>query len=143
MNSKKKGDVTELKCITYLNELGYVTSVPFGENARYDFIVDVCGILLRVQAKTCSFQDGSIEFSCESSRSNSHQVFYRKYSPNEIEYFATFYNDKCYFVPAGECGRSKVLRLSPPANNQKSKINLAEDYEVEVQIKKLLKRYEQ
>ena len=41
LDVKALGAQTELLCITYLHGLGYNVSVPWGDNARYDFILDV------------------------------------------------------------------------------------------------------
>lgn len=37
------GNITELKCMTAFIELGYECSIPYGNNAKYDFVVDVNG----------------------------------------------------------------------------------------------------
>ena len=34
------GNATELKCIAKFIELGYECSIPYGNSAKYDFIVD-------------------------------------------------------------------------------------------------------
>ena len=52
-DSKRKGLVTELQCQTYLTNLGFNVSVPLGEDCSYDLIVDIEGLLLRIQVKTC------------------------------------------------------------------------------------------
>ena len=41
LESKQKGNLTELQCITACYELGYSVSIPYGENSRYDFILDL------------------------------------------------------------------------------------------------------
>ena len=40
LSSKEKGNLTELQCLTAIYELGYKASIPYGENSRYDFILD-------------------------------------------------------------------------------------------------------
>ena len=35
-------------------KLGYNVSIPFGEDSRYDFIVDINDKLYKIQCKTCS-----------------------------------------------------------------------------------------
>ena len=55
----------------------------------------------------------------------------------EIDYFATYFNNKCYLVPIEECSSEKTLRFEPPANGQRVGITFAEDYELEKQITKL------
>lgn len=142
LGTKQKGDLTELQCITAFYELGYHVSVPYGENLRYDFIADINGELIKIQCKTCRAGDGVVKFAVRSTRSNSKATFYRSYTVNDIDYFATFYNDKCYLVPIEECAgmKLKILRFSPSKRNQIKNVNFAKDYELSVQIQKILDR---
>ena len=141
MDTKQKGILTELQCITAFNELGYHISIPYGENSRYDFIADIDGQLLKIQVKSSSPKKGEEDlafcFSCRSTRVNSQGNVSRRYSKEEIDYFCTFYKNKCYLIPVEECSTEKTLRFQKPKNN--SKANLAQNYELEIQIKKLLK----
>jgi hypothetical protein len=41
--TKVKGNITELMCIAGFTELGYQVSIPYGDSAKYDFVVDVNG----------------------------------------------------------------------------------------------------
>lgn len=135
--SKQKGILTELKCITAFNELGYHTSIPYGENSRYDFIADINGKLIRVQVKTAHYRDDtqtSIVFSCKSTRKNTSSVKSVRYNKQEIDYFCTYFNNKCYLVPVEECSTEKTLRFEPPANGQIVGITFAKDYELEKQL---------
>ena len=50
-----------------LRELGYAVSVPFGENTRYDLVLDDGERLLRVQCKTGRLTKGCVEFRTSSS----------------------------------------------------------------------------
>lgn len=139
LDSKQKGNLTELKCITSFYELGYSVSIPYGENSRYDFIADINGKLIRVQCKTSrEIESGVIGFSCRSCRSNSHSNIRRKYTKDEIDYFCTYWNCVCYLVPVQECSAEKKLRLIPPKNNQKAGVNYAYDYEIQIQIDKII-----
>lgn len=141
MDAKQRGNVTELKCITYLMELGYNVSIPYGENCRYDFILDVDNILIKIQCKTCRVKqtDSVIYFSCESNRNNGKYYKRTQYSCSDVDYFATYYNNVCYLVPSNECSTSKQLRLLPTKNKQNQHINIVKDYNAENQIKMLLK----
>ena len=140
LDTKQKGILTELQCITASNELGYHISIPYGENSRYDFIADVNGRLLRIQVKSASPVKGSENlafcFSCRSTRVNSQGNLSRKYSKNEIDFFCTFYRGKCYLVPVEECSTEKTLRFEKPKTN--ANVNLAEDYELEKQLIKIM-----
>ena len=138
LQSKQKGNLTELQCITAFYELGYQVSIPYGENSRYDFIADIEGNLIRVQVKTSRVrkENEAIVFACRSTNVNTKGTNYHRYTKEQIDYFATFWNGKCYLVPVEECSVEKVLRFCYPLNGQKKGITLAEDYE----LKKVLNR---
>lgn len=141
LSTKAKGNLTELQCITAFYQLGYQVSIPYGENSRYDFIADVNGKLIRVQVKTSSVKHetkGAISFATASTRINSTKNITHKYTKDEIDYFATFWNNKCYLVPVEEtASREKTLRFIPPANGQIKGITFAKDCELEVQLAKI------
>lgn len=132
-NSKVIGNSTEIHCITSFMDLGYNVSIPFGDCERYDFIADCNGVLLRIQCKTATIQDGGSSFlvNGRSSVKKNKKVSHRRYTKDEIDFFATYFNSNCYLIPVEEMGSSKVLRIIPPKNYQKDRINLAEDYLLE------------
>jgi len=137
LETKQKGIVTELQCITAFNQLGYHVSIPYGENSRYDFIADIDGVLIRVQVKTSSPIDencSAIKFPCRSSRINSKGTINTRYTKEEIDYFCTYYNGICYLIPIEETSIEKTLRFIKPKNSQEVKISYAKDYELESQI---------
>ena len=141
LKNKDKGIVTELQCIIEFNKLGCHVSVPYGENSRYDMIVDIDGFLIKVQSKTASLtKDGSgIKFKCESVYTDGHTVKTRKYTKLEIDYFCTYYNGQCYLIPVEKCGSYKYLRFSATKNSQTKGVNFASDYELEKQVNKIIK----
>lgn len=135
MDVKHKGALTELQCITYLHSLGYTISIPYGDNARYDIILDTGKELLKIQIKTASLaidtNDTYIVKTC-STGVNTSGTKVHSYTKEEVDYIGTFIKDKVYFIPIEECGKKeRRLRFSPPLNNQKAKCNMAQDYEVE------------
>lgn len=133
LNTKQKGNLTELQCILAFYELGYKVSIPYGENSRYDFIADIEGKLLRIQCKTCHLvgeNQEAIEFKTASTRINSQGNFRNDYH-GQIDFFATYWNGKCYIVPIEECGiASKKLRFIPTKSNQIKGVSFAKDYEL-------------
>ena len=138
-NSKHKGNITELECLTYLFKLGYDVSLPYGDNCRYDLVLDVNYHLYKIQCKTARLlDDGVYEFECNSSRCNS-KGLYKTYYKEEVDFFATSIEGKCYLVPFQETStHSKRLRFVPPKNGQTKGITFAEEYTAEKQIAKLL-----
>lgn len=141
LNCKQKGNLTELQCLAAFTELGYLVSIPYGDCARYDFIVDINDKLYRIQCKTSSKkEEGAYEFSCQSTSANRSRTSTKSYSKKEIDFFATIIEKKCYIIPIEEVGnRSKILRFIPPKNGQKVGVSFASDYEIEIQVAKLLK----
>ena len=55
---KDIGDRSTLAIILALRDAGYGVLMPFGENTRYDLVIDRCGSLSRVQCKTGRLRDG-------------------------------------------------------------------------------------
>jgi hypothetical protein len=140
LTSKQKGNVTELQCLTAFSQLGCIINIPYGDNARYDFIADVNGKLLKIQVKTASLSKNSSDvvcFSCRSTYVNRKGTHNSRYSKNDIDYFATYWENKCYMIPVSECSTAKSLRFSIPSNGQVQGISFAKDYELEFQLSKI------
>jgi len=141
-DTKQKGNLTELQCITACYALGYNVSIPYGENSRYDFILDLNGKLLKIQVKTSRLKKertnvgDAITFACRSSNTNASGNTYHRYTKEQIDYFATYWNGKMYLVPVEECSVEKTLWFNFPANNQQTNINMAKDYELDKIIDK-------
>ena len=133
-NSKAIGDLSEVMVIAALVRHGYLVSIPFGENHRYDVIADDGKQLLRIQVKTGRLRGGVIDFVC----SSSHQ--HRRSGPTssrpyfgQVEYLAVFcpQNGKVYLVPESELVATKGhLRTAPCLNRQARKIRWAAEYEL-------------
>ena len=136
LDSKKKGNLTELQCMSAFMACGCGVSIPFGDNSKYDFIADVDGKLLKIQVKTASEKtDGSIKFSCRSTHVNCSGVKNVKYTATDIDYFATYWNGVCYLVPVNECSVEKTLRFKTHPNGQIKGITMADHYQLENQLK--------
>ena len=142
MDTKLIGNITELEVLTYITKLGYQVSIPFGDRERYDQIWDIDGKLIRIQIKTShliSKDMGAIKFSCRSSHRKCGKCVNTHYTKNEIDYFATMWDNQCYLVPIEETSTEKVLRFEPPANGQIKGITFAKDYKVEEVLKTVQK----
>jgi hypothetical protein len=134
---KAKGDRTTLAVMLALHEAGFALSVPFGENTRYDLVIDDGGRLLRVQCKTGRLRDGAILFalcSCYGHHRNPGNA--RRSYDGEIDLFAVYCREteRVYLVPIDALG-AKVqgtLRVDPPRNSQKRHVRFAADYELAV-----------
>lgn len=136
--TQSKGNIIELQCISKCIELGYECSIPYGNGAKYDFIVDVNGKLLRIQCKSCinpinkstGELDDAIQIITVCQTTNTKKTVRHTYTKEQIDYFATYYNGQVYFIPVEECSTSKTLRFSPPRSGCQN-YNKAEDYKIE------------
>ena len=138
MNSKQIGNVTEMQSMLAFLKLGYNVLSPYGDCERYDFVVDANNKFYRIQSKTASSDDNgaSFKFSCRSCNRQDGKIVHHTYTKEEIDYFVTYFNDKCYLIPVEECGCDKKLRILPAKNGQVRGISWAKDYELEEVVKK-------
>ena len=137
--TQSKGNLVELQCISKFIELGYECSIPYGNGAKYDFVVDVNGQFLRIQCKSAShpidkstgqYDINAIQFSCTAQTTNTQKTIRHSYDKTQIDYFATTFNNQVYLVPVEECSTNKTLRFIPPKNNNPN-YNDAKKYEIE------------
>ena len=137
MNSKYKGNITELQSMLAFMKLGYNVLTPYGDCERYDFVVDVNGKFIKVQSKTASTEDdgASFHFSGRSCNRKDGKIVHHLYTKDEIDYFVTTFKDKTYLIPVEECGADKRLRILPTKNGQVRGITWAKDYELEEVVK--------
>lgn len=139
MNSKYKGNITELECMLAFMKLGYNVLTPYGDCERYDFVVDINNKLYKIQSKTSSSDDdgASFKFSCRSCNRKDGAIVHHTYTKEEIDYFVTIFDRIVYLIPVEECGGNKRLRLQPTKNGQVKGITWAKDYELEEIIKNM------
>lgn len=135
MNVNQKGNITELQVMTVAIQNGCTVSIPYGDCDKYDQVWDIKGKLLRIQVKTSRYKnekEKAIIFNCYSV-SNGKKC---KYSKKDIDYFATFWQNKCYLIPVEECSTEKTLWFEKPECNE-SVCSIAQDYELEEVIKNI------
>lgn len=139
MNSKQKGNITELECMLAFMKLGYNVLTPYGDCERYDFVVNIDNKFYKIQSKTSSSDDdgASFKFSCRSCNRKDGVIVHHTYTKEEIDYFVTTFNGIVYLIPVEECSADKKLRLQPTKNGQVRGVTWAKDYELEEVIKNM------
>jgi hypothetical protein len=132
LTTDQKGVIAELAIARQAAELGIGVWGSYTVE-RYDLMFDLRPGLVRVQCKWAGRQGDVLVVRCCSHRRNRDGIMRRTYSRDEIDAFAAYSADlnRCYFLPIDEFeGRRTIaLRLNPSRNNQKERINWAEDYE--------------
>ncbi len=111
---KAVGDQTTLAAMLALQDVGFIVSVPFGENARYDLVIDDEIRLARVQCKTGRLREGAVVFKvCSSYAHHSNPASAARDYLGQVEYFAVYcpgtsgvYPDRrCSFALGGTTAR--------------------------------------
>lgn len=129
VNTKTIGERSEAIVLATFLRAGKVVLQPFGDNQRYDFVLDEGGKFIRVQVKTVHLKAGYLcGYTCSSSY---HRGGKKRLYHGEADIFALYSpdTDKVYMVPVNDVGACINLRLTPAKNGQKSRVRLAKDYE--------------
>lgn len=129
MNTKSRGNIAEAKILAACLIKGWHVSLPFGDNMRYDLVIERKGVFERVQCKMGWLRRGVIRFATSSS--SLHRGGKRKDYRGQIDWFGIYCPDnrKTYLVPVDIVGRREgVLRIDLPSNGQRIKIRWAKDF---------------
>jgi len=131
---KEQGVVTESKVLNELLSRGVDVSQPFGDNSRYDFVVDD-GELHRVQVKTAHSRDnGTVKFNTASRRPKRNGRNAVDGYDGDIDAFCVYcpdYNDIWWIDVEESTKDTMILRIEPTSNGQTKGINWAEDFELD------------
>lgn len=129
MNSKDTGNIVEAKTLLFFLENYITVSQPFGNNARYDFIVDINNKLYRIQCKHGRLENGCIA----ADASNYSDGKEKRHYFGEADFFAIYadFTKKLYLVPiVSQTPTSKLaLRVFPTKKKYTKKIWIAENFE--------------
>ncbi len=132
-NTKDIGDRTEAIILAELLKAGYNALLPFGDNNRYDMVVDINGKFIRIQCKTGYLKNGCVKFSTVSIYKGKNGTVKRPYTKDEIDIIMVYSReyDKIYAISVNELAKGiMTLRVEKTKNNISYKsINWAKDYE--------------
>jgi len=130
MNTKAKGEISEGHVISHLLKRGYVVSIPFGNNQRYDLVMDDGERLWRAQVKTARLKGGCVVFNCSNNGYNG----VRKTYHGQIDLFLAYCPDidRVYRVPIEKATSTEMMLRIEPAKPRgpKTTIKWASDYEM-------------
>ena len=127
-STKQTGDLSVGRILARLLELERVVSIPFGDNARYDLVVEIDGRLLRVQCKTGRLEGGAIVFPVSSSAA--HRGGGRRSYHGQVDAFAVHCPDTAQvlmipFDAVAGCRKEARLRVAASLNGQQQGIRPA------------------
>jgi PD-(D/E)XK endonuclease len=133
LSTDRKGAIAELAIAKAAVELGVDVYRPVAEGGRYDLIFELADGLVRVQCKWASRYGDVLVVRCYSARRTRDGLIRRPYEPGEVDAFAAYCSDldRCYFLPYEAFPRRNQihLRVARTRNNQRLRINWADDFE--------------
>jgi hypothetical protein len=127
-NTKTKGTQAEIECLRFFVNDGFQVSIPFGENAPYDMLVESpTNLIYRVQVRYATRKNGVVKVSLRAvSKSYSRPLDF-----SSIDTFAVFDGQDVYGIPVQLAQEYKAviqLRVEPTKNNQMKGVISAENY---------------
>lgn len=133
------GEITEQQVALEFLKQGILISKPLVQSSRYDFIADINNHLYKIQVKTGTYKENAyLEFATSTSHTNTRGTLNISYDVNDVDFFATMYQNQCYLIPFEKCGkRAQRIRFVPTKNGQTQGILFAKDFKLEDIIKTL------
>lgn len=135
-NCNQIGLITETNLLLKALENNISVSIPYGDKQKYDVIWDINKKLYRIQIKTSRLKKVSsgkaFMFNCYSVVNGTKH----KYTKEDIDFFATFWENKIYLIPVEECSTEKTLWLEK-GNNFNTTCSEASKYELTEVLKNI------
>ena len=129
---KEKGDIGTAKCLADMTEQGWKVCLPLTEHAKYDFIAENDGDMLRVQCRYSKMTNGSIHVKLRSVWSDKHGVHRRSRKIGDFDILAIYCPDtrECYYLHDTQfiCTNSVTIRVHKAANKQSKGVRYSNDY---------------
>jgi PD-(D/E)XK endonuclease len=133
MTTDQKGAIAEAAIALAAMKLGIDVYRPLGEGGRYDLILDVGSRLLRVQCKWAASLKQVLVVRCYTFRRTRTGWKKTTYSADEVDVIAAYSMDldRCFLIPIELAAHRPTiqLRVAPTLNNQKRRINWADDFD--------------
>jgi hypothetical protein len=131
---KEVGDRSTMAIMFALRLEGYAILVPFGENTRYDLVIDNGSRLRRVQCKTGRFKNGCLLSNLQHLRASQESKVPRRDYEGQIDDFAVYCPElrAVYLIPIEDVPTRAQgsLRVAPTRNGQAKGVRLAAAYEI-------------
>lgn len=111
LDPKRQGEVAELAFMHKAASLGFTVAKPYGDSARFDFIVESNGHITRVQVKSVAVTHyDTYRIGSSSGHSSKHA-----YTRREIDLLAAYVVplDVWYLIPVSAFTPIKTIRLCP------------------------------
>lgn len=136
MNPTRIGDISEAKCLALFLAKDWEVSIPFGHGHAYDLVIDRKSGkgLERVQVKTARYNKKIEAVVIPLTRSVDKKRSQKDQYRGQADLIAAYCpkTQKVFVVELADCKALTAfqIRIAPTKNGQRTKLNLAEDYEI-------------
>ena len=141
MTTDQKGAIAEAAIACEAIKLGVDVYRPVAEGGRCDLILDVGSGLLRMQCKWAAWHDHVLVVRCYTFRRTRTGWKKTTYSADEVDAIAAYSMelDRCFLIPIElvEERPTIQLRIAPTLNNQKRRVNWADDFDFAARLRRL------
>lgn len=123
-----KGDIGVAMVIADLLKHGYSVFMPVSATSPFDLLAEENGIYLRIQVKYRTMKNDVICAQAYTATVTTKRNNARVNLDFDVLAIYCPETDKCYFLRRDEFQNTITLRTIAPKNNQKTNINIADDY---------------
>ena len=124
LNPSQIGEITELKCKTFLIEQGWNILVPIGNYQKYDVVIEKDNKFYRIQIKHATEKEDSFLVRTRFDVRQNGKVIKGLYTEKDCDYYMTEFRGKFYMFPIFGTNETKLWLV--PKRNPDSK--LAKDF---------------
>ena len=133
MTTDQKGSIAELAIAFEASKLLIDVYRPVAEGGRCDLILGIGTDLLRVQCKWASRVKDAVIVRCSTFRRTRDGYRTTTYTADDVDAVAAYCHElnRCFLIPVDRVvgHRAIALRLAAARNNQRRRINWADDFD--------------
>ena len=128
-SSNEYGMSSELFVLSELVNYGIV-SIPYGNSARYDCILDIQGDLYKIQIKSVNqISDDIILVPFSNTRMSANGPVKKAYTSTDVDFMCIGYHNQVYLFPTSMAKRELTVRITK--DNLTANSHYLEDYRIE------------
>ena len=128
LNPSQIGQITELKCQTYLIEHGWNVLIPMGNYQKYDLAIEKNKKFYRIQCKHATELETGFIVRTKFDKRVEGKVVKEVYSAEDVDYFMTEFKGKFYLFPPFGTYETKFWTVPPRLKNT---CKVAQDFKAE------------
>lgn len=139
MTTDQKGAIAEAAITLAAIKLGIEVYHPVAEGGRCDLILGLESRLLRIQCKWATSRRGVVIVRCRTFRRTRDGYRITTYSADDVDAIAAYCCDldRSFLIPIelASCHPALALRTAPARNNQRRRINWADDFDFAARLR--------